>query len=125
MEIKNSLKKPYSEKDRLDFIVENNHRNGFEIRETETALEAWGLSDDEKETQAKESERLARIAELKRMLDETDYIVLKIAEGSATKKEYAEKIAQRQAWRAEINDLESEDNTEDKSEELSEETENA
>jgi hypothetical protein len=54
-----------------------------------------------------------RIAELKRMLSETDYIVLKIAEGSATKKEYAEKIAQRQAWRTEINDLEAEDSTEE------------
>ncbi len=54
-----------------------------------------------------------RIAELKRMLTETDYIVLKIAEGSATKKEYSEKIAQRQAWRTEINDLESEDNIEE------------
>jgi hypothetical protein len=43
------------------------------------------------------------------MLAETDYIVLKIAEGSATKKEYAEKIAQRQAWRTEINDLEAEE----------------
>lgn len=52
--------------------------------------------------------KAARIAELKRMLSETDYIVLKIAEGSATKKEYSEKIAQRQAWRTEINDLESE-----------------
>lgn len=49
-----------------------------------------------------------RIAELKQKLAETDYIVLKIAEGSATKKEYAEKIAQRQAWRTEINDLEAE-----------------
>ena len=53
-------------------------------------------------------EKQNRIAELKRMLSETDYIVLKIAEGSATKKEYAEKIAQRQAWRTEINDLEAE-----------------
>ena len=113
MEIKNSLKKPYSEKDRLDFIVENNHRQGYEIRETDEGLEAWGLSDDEKAEQAKESERIARIAELKRMLAETDYIVLKIAEGSATKKEYAEKIAQRQAWRTEINDLEAEDSTEE------------
>ena len=52
----------------------------------------------------------SRIAELKQKLAETDYIVLKIAEGSATKKEYAEKIAQRQAWRTEINDLEAKEN---------------
>ena len=55
-----------------------------------------------------DEKKAARIAELKRMLSETDYIALKIAEGSATKKEYSEKIAQRQAWRTEINDLESE-----------------
>lgn len=53
--------------------------------------------------------KAARIAELKQKLAETDYIALKIAEGSATKKEYSEKIAQRQAWRTEINDLEAED----------------
>ena len=108
MEIKSTLEKPFSENERIDFIVENNHTKGFEIRETDEGLEAWGFSDDEKAEQAKESERLARIAELKQKLAETDYIVLKIAEGSATKKEYAEKIAQRQAWRTEINDLEAE-----------------
>jgi hypothetical protein len=52
--------------------------------------------------------KASRIAELKQKLAETDYIVLKIAEGSATKKEYSEKIAQRQEWRTEINDIESE-----------------
>ncbi len=67
------------------------------------------LTPEERDAKAKESERVARIAELKALLASTDYIVLKIAEGSATKKEYAEKIAQRQAWRTEINDLEAED----------------
>ena len=47
-----------------------------------------------------------RIRELKARLTETDYIAAKIAEGSATADEYAEKIAERQAWRAEINELE-------------------
>ncbi len=57
-----------------------------------------------------EAEKKAeRIAELKALLASTDYVVLKIAEGSATKKEYSEKIAQRQAWRTEINDLEAEE----------------
>lgn len=46
-----------------------------------------------------------RIAELKNNLTETDYKIIKIAEGSATKEEYAEDIIQRQAWRAEINEL--------------------
>ncbi len=36
-------------------------------------------------------------------LTSTDYIAAKIAEGKATKSEYAEKIAERQAWRDDIN----------------------
>ncbi len=36
-------------------------------------------------------------------LSATDYIAAKIAEGKATKTEYAEKIAQRQQWRDDIN----------------------
>lgn len=36
-------------------------------------------------------------------LTSTDYIAAKIAEGKATKTEYAEKIAQRQTWRDDIN----------------------
>lgn len=50
----------------------------------------------------------ARIDELKSKLQETDYVVIKIAEGEATQEEYAEVLAQRKAWRAEINDLEKE-----------------
>jgi hypothetical protein len=36
-------------------------------------------------------------------LSSTDYIAAKIAEGKATKSEYADKIAQRQTWRDDIN----------------------
>ena len=50
--------------------------------------------------------RLERITKLKRRLSETDYVVIKIAEGSATADEYADVIAQRKTWRAEINKLE-------------------
>lgn len=49
-----------------------------------------------------------RIAELKQLLSETDYIAAKIAEGAATREEYADVIAQRQLWRDEINALDSE-----------------
>lgn len=41
-------------------------------------------------------------------LTSTDYIAAKIAEGKATKAEYAEKIAERQAWRDDINAAEEE-----------------
>lgn len=36
-------------------------------------------------------------------LTATDYIAAKIAEGKATKEEYAEKITLRQTWRDDIN----------------------
>lgn len=39
-------------------------------------------------------------------LKETDYVAAKIAEGAATKEEYAAALSQRSAWRAEINEAE-------------------
>ena len=62
------------------------------------------------EEKAPELERLAaaqEISELKAKLTETDYIAAKIAEGAATREEYAEELAERAAWRARINELES------------------
>jgi hypothetical protein len=88
---------------------------GSETHEAKFDGEFWRVvRKPEKSAEEKAAEeKQNRIAELKRMLAETDYIVLKIAEGSATKKEYSEKIAQRQAWRTEINDLETEDSIEE------------
>ena len=54
MEIKNKLNKPYAEKQRIDFIVLNNHQQGYEIRETDIALEAWGYTEEEKQEQARQ-----------------------------------------------------------------------
>ena len=54
MEIKAELIKPYTEQERMDFIVEQNHNNGYEIRETETALEAWGYTEEEKQQQERQ-----------------------------------------------------------------------
>lgn len=51
MEIKAELKKPYTDKERMDFIVEQNHKNGYTIEETDNALLAWGLSNEEKQTE--------------------------------------------------------------------------
>lgn len=51
MEIKATLNKPYTEAQMLDFIVKQNHKQGFEIKETETALEAWGYTEEEKQEQ--------------------------------------------------------------------------
>ena len=49
-----------------------------------------------------------RIVELKRNLAKTDYMAIKYAEGELSAEEYAETLAKRRAWRAEINDLEAE-----------------
>ena len=49
-----------------------------------------------------------QIMDLKKQLTDTDYIVIKIAEGVATVEEYADIIAKRKEWREEINRLESE-----------------
>ena len=70
MEIKAQLNKPYTEGQRLNFIVINNHRLGYEIKETETALEAWGYTHEEieeKEKQARNSEIDSKIKELQEM----------------------------------------------------------
>lgn len=47
MERKAILYKPYSEEQRLDFISLQNYKNGYEIRQSDLGLEAWGLSDSE------------------------------------------------------------------------------
>ena len=54
-------------------------------------------------TPAEYAER--RISELKHLLADTDYIAAKIAEGAATREDYAGEIALRQEWRDEINSL--------------------
>ena len=64
MEIKAILNKPYTENERMDFIVEQNHQLGFEIKETETALEAWGYTEEEIAQQ--ERERLNLLSMTKR-----------------------------------------------------------
>ena len=64
MEIKATLNKPYTESEKIDFIVEQNHKNGYTIKETETALEAWGYTEEEK--QAQERERINLLSMTKR-----------------------------------------------------------
>lgn len=53
-------------------------------------------------------EKNAQIAQLKSQLQQTDYVAAKLAEGVATKDEYAEVLANRAAWRTQINELEAE-----------------
>ena len=60
MEIKAELLKPYTENERMDFIVQYNHNLGYEIKETETALEALGYT--EEELAKEERERLDKLS---------------------------------------------------------------
>ena len=66
MEIKNILKKPYTENQRLNFIVLNNYELNYEIKETPKALEAWGKDDNDLLIDAKEN----KIIENDRLRDE-------------------------------------------------------
>ena len=51
MEIKARLNKPYTEEQRADFIVVNNHNLGYEIKETALELQAWGYTEEEEAEQ--------------------------------------------------------------------------
>ena len=57
---------------------------------------------------SQERQRQNRIAELKSLLAQTDYQAIKYAEGQLSASEYAEMKKQRQMWRDEINELETE-----------------
>lgn len=47
MEIKATLQKPYTDDERMDFIVQYNHGMGYVIEETETELQALGYTEEE------------------------------------------------------------------------------
>lgn len=68
MEIKATLNKPYTKKEKIDFIVQQNHNLGYNIVETETALEAWGKTVKEIQTEEIENKKL----EIQKQLDELD-----------------------------------------------------
>ncbi len=54
MEIKAILNKPYTENERLNFIVENNHKLGYTIKEIEDGLQALGFTEEELQAQERE-----------------------------------------------------------------------
>ena len=64
MEIKATLKKPYTENERMDFIVQYNHGMSYRIEETETELQALGYTEEELDLQ--EKERIAKLSLTKR-----------------------------------------------------------
>jgi len=118
----NILTKPYTAKQKADFIVEHNHNKGLRIYETETAL--YALADyevvqdgqivdisDSPEYQAElarqEQERINQEAE--RFLNETDWMVIRhrdqLALGiptSLTEAEFRQLLLDRQAARDQV-----------------------
>lgn len=88
MIIKATLNKPYTDKQRADFVVENNHQLGYEIRETETALEAWGMTAEEQQAAEEQAEQ-ERIANLN--LTKADFWIA-LLDGGITKAMVKEKI---------------------------------
>lgn len=69
MEIKATLQQPYNDKQKMDFIVEQNHKNGYEIKYDELQnIEAWGYTEEEIQEQQKQE----LINQLVQQLDEID-----------------------------------------------------
>ena len=60
MEIRAELIKPYTDEQRIKFIVENNHKKGYLIEESATSLVALGETEEEQKTQ--EQERIAMLS---------------------------------------------------------------
>ena len=66
MEIKATLNAPWTREARFDFIINQNHKKGYDIREYEDRIEAWGLTTKEKQQQ--EEERILNLSCTKRVL---------------------------------------------------------
>ena len=68
MEIKTSLNKPYTENEKMNFIVKQNHNLGYNIVETDTTLEELGKTEEEIQAEENENKKL----EIQKQLDELD-----------------------------------------------------
>lgn len=84
------LKKPCTDKARADFIVENNHQKGYQIKETETELQAWGYSEEEKEEQKRQQE------------DETKQHALEVAVDELIREMSKADLMGDEEWKAEL-----------------------
>lgn len=79
MEIKAELFKPYTENDKANFIVEQNHKLGYTIEETDDALLAWGKSDEEILEQARFGKQAENTTKAKDAV-ENGYVTFKDAQ---------------------------------------------
>ncbi len=87
--------------------IAEKYRDTYRLIRGEKDL-SWGL---EKIPEKTAEELALEAAQLKKStaqanLAKTDYVAAKIAEGAATKEDYAEVLAQRQVWRDEVNESE-------------------
>lgn len=98
MEIKAILKKPYTNKQRADFIVENNHRLGYEIKESKDCLEAWGMTQEEQEELVLVSQKISVRSVRNEYLEDTDKFV-SVPDFPITEKEKNKYIEYRQYLR--------------------------
>ena len=88
MEIKATLNKPYTDKQRADFIVENNHNKGYEIQETEEALLAIYNEPTVEELQAQV--RTVRNSYLEKYVDPKQLVMVWDSLSADDKKLYAD-----------------------------------
>lgn len=58
------LEKPYTDEERENFIVKYNHNQGYEIKETKEALQAWSYSDEEIAEQKKKIVMMSNMTKL-------------------------------------------------------------
>ena len=92
MEIKDRLEKPYSEKQRCDFIVKNNHQSGYEIQETDDALLAIY---NEPLPPTEEEQRENRARAYKEEVDPITSHIQRLRDEEGTEQEIAELINER------------------------------
>ena len=79
MKIKAELLKPYTENERMNFIVEQNHKLGYTIEEADDALLAWGKSDEEILEQTKLEKQAENTTKAKQAV-ENGYVTFKDAQ---------------------------------------------
>ena len=94
-----------------DGFIEIDEEQGNELKWNVPQMYVRGeVVDDTAEVEKRQTEEntIREIINLKSQLTETDYVVIKIAEGVATEKDYADVLKNRAEWRERINEFEKE-----------------
>lgn len=97
------------DKNMFDFDISQydmKYMSAYKLKANGLELDSTKKQEIDKELD--KQEKLARIDDLKKKLADTDYIYNSIREGGRSEEYYADVIANRKAWRKEIQDLEEE-----------------